>query len=307
MMTAPASEKHLVRRDDDREELLALVDANATVEGRTDSAIPGLTFYRFSKSTRCKKTPIAGATLIVVVQGAKTVRIGGETLHADPARRLVITREAALESTVQTTSGNEPYLSVSITFSPETIVKAMIALADGGAAAPIEHVPAFVSSFERCQDDTLVRLLRTLGDPIDRRVIAPLVIEEIALRLLRCDAAAAMRGAIRGGGDTARIESAMGFMRSNAARALSVPQIARHVGMSASHFAHRFREVARVSPMRYLRQLRLGEARALMISEGARPSEIATRMGFESASHFSREFKRQFGAAPAEYARKFRA
>jgi AraC-like DNA-binding protein len=77
--------------------------------------------------------------------------------------------------------------------------------------------------------------------------------------------------------------------------------------MSESHFAHRFSEVARVSPMRYLRQLRLDHARALMLGEGARPSEAAARAGFESPSHFNREFKRLYGAPPADYVRRLRA
>jgi AraC-like DNA-binding protein len=99
----------------------------------------------------------------------------------------------------------------------------------------------------------------------------------------------------------------MRYMRTHAARPLRVEQIARHVGMSASHFAHRFRELARVSPMRYLRQVRLRDARALMLAEGRRPSEVAAHVGFESTSHLTREFKRLFGAAPAEYVRRFRA
>ena len=107
-------------------------------------------------------------------------------------------------------------------------------------------------------------------------------------------------------GDLLKVESAMKFMRAHAARPLSVQQIARHVGMSESHFAHRFRDVARVSPMRYLRHVRLAEARSLMLAEGSRPSEVAGRVGFESASHFTREFKRFYGASPGEYVRRFR-
>jgi AraC-like DNA-binding protein len=90
-------------------------------------------------------------------------------------------------------------------------------------------------------------------------------------------------------------------------RPLTVLAVARQVGMSASHFAHRFREIARISPMRYLRQMRLDHARTLLLSEQARPSEAAARTGFESASHFTREFKRLFGAPPADYVRRVRA
>lgn len=301
------SEVTFTRRDEyahARRELVALAEALTPSEGRTDTAYPGLAIYRFEDTTTCSKSAVPGATLVVVLRGDKVVRIAGQTLHADTSRHLVITRETDVEATSRAHEGS--YLSLSLTFPTETIVKALVALADAGEPMTEETIPAFVSTSEACLSETLVRLLRTLDDPVDRRLVAPLVVEELALRLLRCDAAAAMRSAIGKNGDAIKIDRAMRFMRESSARALSVHQIARHVGMSASHFAHRFRDVARVSPMRYLRQLRLGEARALMLVEGARPSEVAVRVGFESASHFSREFKRQFGAAPAEYVRKMR-
>src|SRR5262249_3735345 len=170
-----------------------------------------------------------------------------------------------------------------------------------------ERVAAYVSELDPGVRDALVRLLGTLDDPVERRLLAPLIIEECALRLLRSDAAATFRAAIGQDGDLPPVEAAMRFMEANRARALTVGQIARHVGMSESHFAHRFREVAGVSPMRYLRQTRLDQARTLLLSEGARPSEAAARVGFESTSHFTREFKRLYGAPPADYARRFRA
>jgi len=87
---------------------------------------------------------------------------------------------------------------------------------------------------------------------------------------------------------------------------LSVEQVARHVAMSPSHFAHRFRAIARVSPMRYLRELRLHEARALLLGGGLRASQAALRVGYDSASHFTRDFKGSFGLAPTEYVRRVR-
>jgi AraC-like DNA-binding protein len=98
----------------------------------------------------------------------------------------------------------------------------------------------------------------------------------------------------------------MRYLRDHAARTVSVDEVARHVAMSPSHFAHRFRAVARTSPMRYLKQVRLQNARALLVADGLRVNEAAARVGYESASHFTRDFKSYFGAAPAEYQRRFR-
>src|SRR5262249_22986268 len=91
----------------------------------------------------------------------------------------------------------------------------------------------------------------------------------------------------------------------HAERHLSVPQIARHIGMSPSHFAHRFRDVTSMTPMQYVKHLRLDRARTLLRGVGLSVAETASRVGYESPSHFARDFKRQCGFPPARYARAF--
>src|SRR5690606_6527160 len=124
-----------------------------------------------------------------------------------------------------------------------------------GAAADL---PAVVAALDSRLVDALCRLVSTLDDPVERRVLAPLALREIVFRLLRSDAAAALRRVA--GNDDQRIRRALCFMSDHATRRLTVPEIARHVAMSPSHFAHRFREIVRVSPMRYLKQVRLQHA-----------------------------------------------
>ena len=114
-----------------------------------------------------------------------------------------------------------------------------------------------------------------------------------------------MRGAIRSM-DTGPITEAMRLMRKQAFRPLSVEGIARQVAMSPSHFAHRFRAVARMTPMRFVKEVRLDAARTLLLSQGTRASEVALRVGYESPAHFARDFKRRFGASPVRYARRLR-
>ena len=87
-------------------------------------------------------------------------------------------------------------------------------------------------------------------------------------------------------------------------RPLSVDSIARQVAMSPSQFAHRFRVVARMSPMRFVKEVRLNAARALLLCEGARASEVSLRVRYESPARFARDFKPRFGASPARYARQ---
>jgi AraC-like DNA-binding protein len=164
---------------------------------------------------------------------------------------------------------------------------------------------AFSAPLESVVAEPLSRLLKTVDDPVERRTLAPLAVEELVFRLLRSEAAAAMRGAIRST-DTGPITEAMRLMRKQAFRPLSVEGIARQVAMSPSHFAHRFRAVARMSPMRFVKEVRLDAARTLLLSQGVRASEVALRVGYESPAHFARDFKRRFGASPVRYAQRLR-
>ncbi len=292
---------------DRRERLRGLAERWASAEGYSSSPMSGLLFNRCSKGQSCDKGIVNGVTLWLVLQGHARVRVHDLTFEVAPFRQFVITGETALHSTTSMPGDGRPFLSLNLTFSPEAIVKGLIALAGVGAEASAEPVPAFVSDMDPAILDVLVRLVESLDDPVERQLLGPIAVEECALRLLRSDAAATFRSVIGKHGDLAKIDEAMRFMQANRSRSLSVRDIARHVGMSESSFAHRFREVARTSPMRYLRQTRLDHARVLMLSAGARPSEAAAQVGFESTSHFTREFKRLYGAPPADYARRFGA
>jgi AraC-like DNA-binding protein len=209
------------------------------------------------------------------------------------------------DAVVQPASGGRPFLGVSMTFPPELVARTMVALADGGESASGPPVPAFTAPLETALAEPFSRLLAAVDDPIERRTIAPLAVEELAVRLLRSDAAAAMRGALRPS-DARTITEAMRLMRLHAFQPLSVEEIARRVAMSPSHFAHRFRLVARMSPMRFVKEVRLDAARTLLLSEGARASDVALRVGYESPAHFTRDFKRRFGASPVRYVRRLR-
>lgn len=288
-----------------RQGLIAWIDRHAPDEGRADATYAGLSTFRISSPTVVPTEPTFGVTLGIVAQGRKTLRVDGRTLRVDPSRYLVVTRDLQYAATVQPESSLRPFLGVSVTFPPELVAKAMVALADGGASPSSPAVPAFTAPFDAALAEPLSRLLDAVDDPVERRTIAPLAIEELVFRLLRSDAAAAMRGALRAG-DAGPITEAMRLMRMHAFRPLSVEAIARQVAMSPSHFAHRFRVVARMSPMRFVKEVRLDAARTLLLSEGARAADVALRVGYESPAHFARDFKRRFGASPARYARRLR-
>jgi len=286
--------------------LFALVAARATNEGCTPTRHHGVRFHRVSSPATFRKTRAFGVTLMFPVQGRKVARFGDRSLAYDPSTYLVLTGESHFDGCVVEATAERPYLGVCIDIPAEVVAKTLLALADRDAVPEPEVVPAFVARLEEPVAAAVERLLRALDDPLELEIVAPLAMEELVFRLLRSDAAAVVRRAVGRELNATAIERAMSFMRANATKPLSVQAVARHVAMSPSHFAHRFRALARVSPMRYLKQIRLNEARALMLAGGIGVGEAAVRVGYESASHFTRDFKGYYGAAPAEYLRALR-
>lgn len=290
------------------DELIRTLAARAPRDGATDAPYPGVHFYRASAPIRYHKVPVFGPRLIVAAQGRKLAHFPGGQLHYDANHYLVVTGGTQLEGEVVEASPDKPYLALCVGLAPEAVARTLLALADAApvSAPPPEPpaLPAFVAPLDSAVISGVLRLLAALEDPLESRVLAPLVLEELVFRLLRSDAATFVRGAVREG--DGGIQEAMRYMRENATRALTVEQVARHVGMSGSHFAHRFSTIARVSPMRFLKQLRLDAARELMLGQSVRAGDAALQVGYESTSHFTRDFKQAFGAAPGAYVRRLR-
>ncbi|MET0554102.1 MAG: AraC family transcriptional regulator, partial [Vicinamibacteria bacterium] len=241
----------------------------------------------------------------IALQGRKRVRVGPLELTYDSLGYRVMAGETEYDASVVTATAERPYLSIGLEIPPRLIVQTLLDLGEGGEpSARVSAPPAFVAPLDAPLSGALSRLLRALDDPAERRVLAPLAVREIVFHLLRSDAAAVLRRAA-GGGDADRIGRAMAFIEQNAAQRLTVPAVARQVAMSPSHFAHRFREVASVTPMRYLKLVRLEQARDLLLADGLPVAEVADRTGYQSPSHFTRDFKRHYGLAPGRYASAF--
>lgn len=274
--------------------------ALAPDEGHRSLLFPDVCIYRFSEPSTVRKAATFGVTLGAVLEGEKLVRCGGQELTVDPSQLLVVTRESDIDIAVTRATPEAPYLGLHVCFGPDRVARALLKLAEAGGTAAAGDAPsAFVLPPQPRLVNALERLLMALADPVEKKLLAPLTIDELLLLLLRSDAAATIRAGVGKPADAERILEAMRFIRDRHAEKLNVERLAKQAGMSASHFAHRFRAVARVSPMRYLREVRLDRAHSLLADGGARVGEAALEVGFESPAHFTREFKRRFGVAPS--------
>jgi len=269
--------------------------------------MPGLWFFR--KSRPCPPKPVGAkmATLAVVLQGRKHVEFDGQRLSYGPGSFLFVTRERRYVATIDDCRPSRPYLSLAVELAPELVASSLLALTDAGAQFDEEgdDRDVIVDPVEPRLLDPLMRMVDTIDDPVARRVLAPLARRELVLQLLRLPAGAPLRRAAAG--DDGRIRRAVTFLQDHVEERLSVQRVARHVAMSPSHFAHRFREVVRMSPMQYLKHLRLHRARVRMLGEGLGVAEAGASVGYASPSHFTRDFKQQFGDPPGLYVQRFRA
>lgn len=288
------------------DELVEALRARMPAPGQAVSALPGVWLFRADQPTPPGPARTSTMTAAFAAQGKKRVRVGGLDLGYDPRSYLVVRGDTSFESSIIEASPRRPYLAIGIQIPPDVVVHTLLALAESRVARPpVREAAAFSAPLEPRLMNVLARLVGCLDDAAERHVLAPLVLRELVFHLLRTEAADVLRPPAGGCADHGRIRQAMTYIEQRVADRLSVDVIARHVAMSPSHFAHRFREVAQVSPMQYLKHARLARARVLLLADGLAAAQIARAVGYGSAAHFTRDFKRQFGLAPTGYARAF--
>ncbi|MBL4633861.1 MAG: AraC family transcriptional regulator, partial [Kofleriaceae bacterium] len=255
-------------------ELRQLVSERASSEGRNELLLPGARVYRFLEKTSFQASLAPCLTVAVIVQGRKTVRCGGEALTYAPQQFLLLTGEQEFESAVVEASDSAPYLALAVAMAPELVARTLVELSSENGDRGEEPAPAYVSLLDEGLTQAFVRLLRISDDPAELRVLAPLALQEIVFRLLRTESAAVLRRAVLRDGNERRVQEAMAYIREHSHESLTVQDIAKRVAMSPSHFAHRFRAIARVSPMRYVKHVRMHRARLLLLDGAARPGQV---------------------------------
>jgi AraC-like DNA-binding protein len=297
LMNHQQSEREVHRAQANREELADRV-ARAVSEDGAVEAPGGLRLLRRSSPTP-KDHGVSSPAFCVIAQGSKEVLLGDDCYRYD-AHRYLITA-AALPTATRVTEASEerPYLGVVLGLDPALVGSVMV---EAGHPAPREHaaVRAFdVSPLEAGLLDAVVRLVRLLDSPAEEaRFLRPLVTREIVFRLLKGEQGGRLRQIAVLGGYTHRIGRALERLREDFDRPLRIEDIARELGMSVSGFHHHFKAITAMSPLQFQKRMRLQEARRLMLGEDLDASSAGHRVGYGDASHFTRDYKRLFGAPP---------
>ncbi|MEZ4727080.1 MAG: AraC family transcriptional regulator [Caldilineaceae bacterium] len=259
--------------------------------------VAGLTIHRASAPTGLAHG-VSFPSFCLVAQGSKEVLLGDNCYQYDPAHYLIATVALPYAAWIKEASPERPYLGFVLRLDAMMIGSV---LAEVGHVAQQQQAPVTAIDVRPLDVDLLdaaVRLVRLLESPTDVRVLAPPLMREIVYRLLRDGQSERLHQIAVLGGNNYRIAEALEWLRKDFDQPLRIEEIARGLGMSISSFNHHFRTLTAMSPLQFQKQLRLQEARRLMLSNGLDAKSAGYCVGYNDASHFNREYKRLFGQPP---------
>jgi AraC-like DNA-binding protein len=237
--------------------------------------------------------------LCLIVQGRKEVGLGDERFLYDPLNYLVVSVTLPVSGRVIEASPEAPYFCVRLDFDPAQLTQLI-------AESPLTGMPQdagrgmFLDKIDVTLLDTMLRLVRLLDNPRDIGMLAPMALRELYYRLLRGQHGHLLYEIAVSDSQTHRVTRAIDWLNKNFTEPLRIDALAQVANLSNSALHHRFKAVTAMSPLQYQKQLRLQEARRLIINEGLDVSSACYRVGYESASQFSREYNRQFGCPPSK-------
>ncbi|HLS90986.1 MAG TPA: AraC family transcriptional regulator [Limnochordia bacterium] len=290
------TEREAYQRQANIEELIERIGAVLSQDGGAEP-IPGLRLHRVSRPTQLHHG-VYEPSFCVIAQGSKEVFLGRDRYRYDPAHYLLATLELPVRSHVTTASPEKPYLSFSLRLDPAVVSSVMV---ESGTLIPRGSTEVRAMDVSRLDEgllDAVVRLARLIDSPADADFLAPLITREIVYRLLKGQQGARLCYIATRDGHVHRIARAIEKIRHQFDQPFSAESMAQELGMSVSSFYRHFKAVTAMTPLQFQKQLRLQEARRLMLSENLDATSAAFRVGYSDASHFNREYKRLFGLPP---------
>ncbi len=287
-----------------RNRLVPLIEKYALEEGVTETEWPGLILGRSSQPV--PRFPLLYVpSICVVAQGRKHVYAADDPIIYDPLHYLVVALPMPVEAEIVVASAKQPFLSLALEIDVSMVGKLLLEMAEEEHWPEAKLNPTQAIYASPMNDDLLdafVRLLRALENPVDRRLLGPGAVKEILYHILRGEQGSILRAiALRDSGSH-RIAQIVRFLQENYNQSLDISSIARFAGMGNSTLHHVFEKIVGQSPIQYLKKIRLHQARLMIVSNGLSASEAAYNVGYNNASQFSREFKRQFGLPPSRAA-----
>ena len=286
-------------------EVAAIIARNVSMDGFQATPIERVTLVRSSTVTMPLPN-VYRPQLCLVAQGHKEVTLGDRVFRYAPGRYGVVTYDLPAIGHVVDATPAKPYLCVYLDFDPVMLGDLALRVPPP-PQAPSPTIGKTVSDASASLLDAVLRLLRLLDNPAALPVLGPLAEQEILYHLLAGPDGARMRHVTASQGRVAQVGRAIGWIAKNFRQRINIELLAAEVGMSQSSLHEHFRAVTSMTPLQFQKQLRLQDARSLMLVENLDVATAAFRVGYESSSQFSREYRRHFGESPARDIARLRA
>jgi AraC-like DNA-binding protein len=297
IQSGPSTRSPSFRLDAARVALADLIERYCTSDGPNQTPIPGLSLFRASSTS----TPICAiyrSILAIAAQGTKRLSVADEKFQYDGRHYLITSVDLPVMGQITEASPERPYLCAVFDMDARKI---------GELAGTMQLPPPppgsgslglGVSPLTGTVMDALLRIVRLLDTPEDIPVLAPLYEQELLYRLLTGEQGLRLRSIAAADSQGHRTARAIEWIKDNFDQPLSIDALAEAANMSKSSLHHHFKALTAMSPLQYQKQLRLQEARKMMLTEALDAATVARRVGYESPSQFSREYRRLFGAPP---------
>jgi AraC-like DNA-binding protein len=292
------------------EQLLELAEhrfagvSNDVADLATD--LPWLSLIRRSKPTPVGRG-ILQPSVCLLVQGEKEMLVGQQVLNYGPGSYVRAGVSIPVSGEVKRASATSPYFGIRVDLDPKEVAAFVLEMQLPLPPPPSDGLPAVtVEAADDVLLDIFLRLLRLLDHPRDIPVLGRLLKQELIYRLVTAPGGTSLCRGVGGGQRERAVGEAINWIRSHYNEPLKIETLAREVHVSASVLHRRFKAVTVMSPLQYQKQVRLLEARNLLMSGDAEAASVAYQVGYESPSQFSREYRRLFGASPMKDAEHLR-
>lgn len=286
-------------------DLVRELDMRARREGANAGLWPGLTFYRFTESAETRWDEMESVAIAIVASGSAEAAAGADQRHLyDTFECLVICNRADLDCQIAEVTVRPPCLCFVLEVDPQLICELSANMP--GCDRPVHAVAndgkeCVVSALDDELTSSVLRFLRSLSVESDRRVLAPLYLQEMVYRVLQRDRYDRLVRVAARHVTASPIAAALDYIAANLGDPLTVTELAKQVNLSSSAFSRLFRKVTGCSPYQFVKEKRLNLARQLLDDGRLGVTDVSRTVGYTSLSHFIKEFRNRFGATPGDY------
>ncbi len=259
--------------------------------------MPGVLLLRHVRPTDLDAT-MYEPVLCTILQGRKETAAGDTAVNIGAGESLVVSHDVPVVSRITSARKGAPYLAVILSIDV-ALIRSLYE--EVGSENVGKHEPSALSVHETDPHvaNALSRYLALVDDAVSARVLGPSILREIHFRLVTAPHGGMLRRLLRHDSHESAIANAIAQLRREFKAPLAVPDLARRVGMSESSFYSHFKRITSTTPLQYHKQLRLLEARRLLVTGKPSIAQVAFEVGYESPSQFSRDYARRFGAPPS--------